>query len=146
MTVSPGAADAATAEVLAQHEHLRALLRMVDGEAERVVRAETHPRSELPRVFALFARALSVHLDCEDELLAESGGVAPTRARPVLARVCDEHARQRDEMLRLSRRALGADDRITLALEIRAFVSDVFLDMDIEDRAFLGPRAAAVAQ
>jgi hypothetical protein len=139
VTVLLPAAGSPTAEVFSQHEHLRGLLRMLDGDAERVVRAETTPRTDLPEVFALVARALSGHLDFEEALLTAGRAAEPARGRPplaVLARLCEEHARQREELARLSREARGADDRITLALDVRAFIADLLLDMEIEDRAF----------
>jgi hypothetical protein len=148
VTVTLPVAGSAPFEVFAQHEHLRDLLRMLDGEAERVVRAETKPRTELPELFGLVARALAVHLDYEEELLAADAekNPEPLRLRPVLARVCQEHVRQREEIARLSREAKHADDRIALALEIRAFIADLLLDMDIEDRAFGAHGATAPGQ
>ncbi len=37
----------------------------------------------------------------------------------------------------IQRRAASSDDSISLALAVRAFVDDVLLDMDFEDRRYL---------
>jgi iron-sulfur cluster repair protein YtfE (RIC family) len=125
------------ATIAVQHDHLRAMLRTLDAEAIEVVRAATRVPCDLPRKLEVLVRALREHLDFEEHALAtdlvakELGGPAAE------ATLHQEHARQREELARLTREARSSDDRISLSLAIRCFVSDVLLDMTLEERRFL---------
>jgi iron-sulfur cluster repair protein YtfE (RIC family) len=49
----------------------------------------------------------------------------------------EDHALQLEELESMRRCAARSDDAISLALAIRAFVADVQLEMDLEDRRYL---------
>jgi hypothetical protein len=128
-----GEAAAVALDVHEQHDRLRSMLARLDAEAERVVRGETRLRAHVHRLFDAVEPELVAHLAFEEAALARTGDAA-------FARICARHAGQRDELARLARDVACADDEITLALELRAFVADLLLDMDAEDRAFAARR------
>lgn len=122
--------------LMAQHERLRAMLVVLDTRALDIIRGGTCAQTELAGALANAASALDDHMRGEERLLAE---VLPHSAPAVRGRAFmrEDHDRQREELRAMSRLALRCDDTITFALAVRAFVSDVRLDMDAEDRRFL---------
>jgi Hemerythrin HHE cation binding domain len=122
--------------LMAQHERLRAMLAVLDAKALDLIRGGTCAQTELAGALANAASALDDHMRGEERILAQA---LPHTASAVRGRtlVREDHDRQREELRAMSRLALRCDDTITLALAVRAFVSDVRLDMDAEDRRFL---------
>jgi len=118
-----------------QHGHLRALLGALDAAAVTVVRTcEPAPamRGDLEKV----GQALTSHMSDEERTI---DGLLPRtkesdRARQLLR---EDHARQLEDLESVLRGAARSDDAISLALMVRAFVADVLLDMDLEDRRYL---------
>jgi hypothetical protein len=124
------------AMLIAQHERLRAMLAVLDAKAVAVPRGGACSPAELGGVFADLAAALDDHMRFEERALGKLLPRTAEDARAV-ARLRDDHRRQREELQAMSRLAKRCDDGITLALSIRGFVSDVRLDMDLEDRRYL---------
>jgi hypothetical protein len=131
--------DRLRAALLAQHERLRALLDRLDQQALAIIRTGRCAAPELSVDFATVARAFDDHLRGEERALARLWPRTPA-ATHALGVVHEEHRCQREELRGLSRLAARCDDSITLALAVRAFVSDVRVDMDAEDRRLLSSR------
>jgi hypothetical protein len=128
-------------QILAQHEELRGLLGDLDQDAIRIIRAERRTPSDLPGKVEAITAALRAHMEFEERALNSPDAPWEDWGRDSISKLAEEHTRQRDELVRIARAAAGSDDLISLALTIRAFVSDVRLDMQIEERRFLAPAA-----
>jgi hypothetical protein len=72
-------------------------------------------------------------MDFEERAIAEDSIKRGARSQIDGTQLREEHVRQREELERIVREADSSDDRITLALAIRGFVSDVLLDMSLEE-------------
>ncbi len=108
----------------------------LDAEAIEVIRAEPRVPCDLPGELDVLVRALHEHMDFEEHALAADLVAKEMWGSASEATLRQEHARQREELARLTREAGSSDDRISLALAIRCFVSDVSLDMALEERRF----------
>jgi len=87
------------------------------------------------------AKTLTDHIRNEEPLVALMLPPGAPRSES-LARLHEDHVRQIGEIESMQRLARTSDDVVSLALAIRAFVDDVRLDMDVEDRRFsLSPGA-----
>jgi predicted phage gp36 major capsid-like protein len=128
-------------QILAQHEELRVMFREVDEEATRIIRAERRMPSDLTGKLEASTVALRNHMEFEEQALTSGNAPHEDWGRDAAKQLAEEHARQREELARITRAANGADDLISLALMIRAFVADVGLDMQLEERRFLSPAA-----
>jgi iron-sulfur cluster repair protein YtfE (RIC family) len=126
--------------LLAQHDRLRSLLAGLDTRAVGVIRGESRRPVALDGAFEETAEALSYHMRAEEQAFAE---LMPRTASfgTELDRLREEHEQQRDELERMRRLAASSDDAISLALAVRAFVADVRLDMESEDRRYLSADA-----
>jgi len=120
-------------DILGQHAGLRVLLAQLDATAERVVRSDRCVCSDLDRALETLVRELANHLAFEEAALSALSGPAGGWHPDELTRLGREHERQREELARITREACGADDPISLALAVRAFVADVLLDMTVEE-------------
>jgi hypothetical protein len=125
--------------LVAQHTRLRAVLGRLDARARAVIRTGASSPAALARAFDGVAATLADHTRCEERALARLLPRSAAAAR-ALARLREDHRRQHAELDAMARLAAGADDGITFALSVRAFVSDVLLDMDTEDRRYLSGR------
>jgi hypothetical protein len=130
--------------LVAQHARLRALLSRLDAQALELVRARTRSPEALAGAFAEVAAALDDHTRGEERVLERLLPRTPGGAR-ALALLREDHRCQREEQRAMARLAAGCDDGITLALAMRAFVSDMRLDMEAEDRRYLSSRPLAGA-
>ena len=128
--------------LVAQHARLRALLSRLDHQALEVIQAGKGSATKLVAAFGEIATALTDHTRGEERALTRllPNTAAAARARALMR---EDHRCQREELAAMSRLAATSDDAITLALAVRAFVSDVRLDMDAEDRHHLSPRPLA---
>jgi iron-sulfur cluster repair protein YtfE (RIC family) len=122
--------------LLAQHDRLRSLLTGLDTRAVGVVRSESRRPAVLDGAFEETAEALSYHMRAEEQAFAELLPRTAAFGRE-LTRLREEHGRQREELERMRRLVASSDDAISLALAVRAFVADVLLDMELEDRRYL---------
>jgi hypothetical protein len=118
-----------------QHERLRALLGALDAKAIAVVRT-CQSAPDMHAALEKIVQSLTDHMSSEERTIVtllprtqDSG-----RALRILR---EDHARQLEELESMLRCAARADDAISLALAVRAFVADVLLDMDLEDRRYL---------
>lgn len=128
--------------LLSQHDRLRKLLRALDAAAIDAIRGLSRPTPDLRAGLEEAAQALTDHMRGEERNLAT---LIPRSAGSdrALARLREDHARQRDEIQSMRRLSATHDDTITLALAIRAFIADVCIDMDLEDRTYLAVQRAA---
>jgi hypothetical protein len=122
--------------LLAQHDRLRALFTALDARAVAVIRSESRPAPDLRGPLDQAAQALDDHLRGEERALAAILRSGPETAAS-LARLHEDHVRQREDIEAMRRLAASADDAISLALAVRAFAADVRLDMDLEDQRYL---------
>jgi hypothetical protein len=122
--------------LVSQHDRLRAMLTSLDRQAVEVIRGGTCSPRELGRRFAGIASALDDHTRGEERALTRLLPRTAAAAR-ALERLREDHLGQRDELRAMSRLATRCDDGITLALAIRALVSDALLEMETEDRRYL---------
>jgi hypothetical protein len=130
--------------LLAQHDRLRSLLAGLDTRAVGVIRGESRRPAAVDGAFEETAEALSYHMRAEEQALAALISRRAPSGRELL-RLRQEHRRQRNELDRMRRLAASSKDAISLALAVRAFVANVLLDMDLEDRRYLsvdGPMSA----
>jgi iron-sulfur cluster repair protein YtfE (RIC family) len=119
-----------------QHERLRGLLRTLDAKAVTAIQSESRPGPDLHAALENVAQALADHMRDEERAIVTL--LPRTRASGLaLGTLHEDHARQRDELASICRHGATADDAISLALAVRAFVADVLLDMDLEDRRYL---------
>jgi hypothetical protein len=126
-------------ELVAQHARLRALLSRLEGQALEVIHVGRGSPATLAAAFGEIATALTDHTRGEERALTRLLPSTAEAAR-ALALLREDHRCQREELAAMSRLAAACDDAITLALAVRAFVSDVRLDMDAEDRRYLSGR------
>jgi iron-sulfur cluster repair protein YtfE (RIC family) len=124
-------------QILVQHEGLRGRLAQLDAEAMATIRAEPRAPCDLPGKLDVLVRALYEHMDFEERAIAADPVAKEMWGSGSAATLHQEHRRQRDELARFTREAGASDDRISLSLAIRSFVSDVLLDMTLEERRFL---------
>jgi len=125
--------------LLAQHDRLRSLLDALEAGAVSVIGSPSRPPLDLRGPLETAAEALADHMRGEERALAMLLPRGATTASE-LAKLCDDHARQREDLESMRRLAASSDDAISLALAVRAFVADVRLDMDLEDRRYLSSR------
>jgi hypothetical protein len=92
---------------------------------------------------------LRARLDALDALaldLIQCGACSPARLAAAFERLrralAEDHRGQQEELAAMTRLCATCDDGISLALAVRAFVSDVRLDLDAEDRRQLSKRRA----
>lgn len=123
-------------QILAQHQGLRGQLAQLDAEATATVRAEPRVPCDLPGKLDVLVRALYEHMDFEERAIAADPVAKEMWGSESAATLHQEHGRQRDELACLTKEAGASDDRISLSLAIRSFVSDVLLDMTLEERRF----------
>jgi hypothetical protein len=128
--------------LVARHDRLRSLLKVLDASAAAVVRTEAPASGDLRALVENTAQTLDDHLRGEERALTT---LSPRDARSgrLLTHLREEHERQRADVEAMRRLAAASDDRISLALAVRAFVADVGLDMDLEDQQLLTPRRAS---
>jgi hypothetical protein len=135
--------DAVFRVLLGQHSRLRALLGDVDGRAVAVIGAKTTPGPALQSALENVVQALTDHMRGEERALTTMLPRTRSSGRE-LTFLRAEHTRQRAELEAMRRRAASSDDAISLALAARAFVADVLMDMDFEEKRYLtssrGPR------
>jgi hypothetical protein len=126
-----------------QHARLRELLRALDAKAVAVIRPPCAGAAELRAGLDEAVRTLTEHIEGEERVIAEL--LPRTRASErALEALREDHGRQCDELEAMRRCGATSDDAISVALAVRAFVADVLLDMDVEDRRYLlaaGPRS-----
>lgn len=128
--------DAARATLLEQHVRLRIALDELDRQAIEVVRTGTCSRPTLAAALEATATWLCEHMADEERALERL--LPPTDAAAVaLARLREDHQRQRGELHAMCRLARASGDAISLALGVRGFVADARLDLDVEDERFL---------
>jgi hypothetical protein len=128
--------DAVFRVLLEQHSRLRALLGDVDGRAVAVLDARARPGPALKNALEDMVQALTDHMRGEERALTTL--LPRTRASGrELTFLRAEHVRQRAELEAMRRQAASADDALTLALAARAFVADVLMDMDFEEKRYL---------
>lgn len=125
--------EAVRDEILRQHTHLRVSLQQLDFAAQWAVRADHPAPLPMEPMLDQLLLELAAHMAFEEEELAKPGRSPGAWTSDDRARLAKEHERQRQELARIAREAQSADDRISLALSIRAFVSDVLLDMTLEE-------------
>ena len=126
-----------------EHEHLRVLLAALDDRARGVMRGDAPSGLDLRASLEAAAKALADHIRSEEPVVAMMLPPGAPRSES-LARLHEDHVRQIEEIETMQRLARTSDDVISLALAIRAFVDDVRLDMDVEDRRFsLSPGATS---
>jgi hypothetical protein len=125
--------------LVGQHARLRGLLERLERHALEIIRAGKGSALELAGAFTEISTALADHARGEERALAKLLPSTAAAAR-ALALLREAHRCQREELAAMWRMAACCDDAITLALAVRAFVSDVRLDMDAEDRRYLSAR------
>ena len=129
-------ADAVRRVLLEQHERLRELLRALDAKAVAVIRTQSSQGPDLRPALEDTAQILTDHMRGEERALTEL--LPKNRAlKNDLGSLLEDHQRQAEELHRMRRCAASWDDAISLALAVRAFVADLLLDMDEEDRRYL---------
>jgi hypothetical protein len=126
--------------LLEQHSRLRALLGDVDGRAVAVLNAKTQPGPALQSALENVVQALTDHMGGEERALTTLLPRTRASGRELLF-LRAEHTRQRAELEAMRRRAVTADDALSLALAARAFVADVLMDMDFEEKRYLSSGA-----
>ncbi|HTA20828.1 MAG TPA: hypothetical protein VK989_16155 [Polyangia bacterium] len=127
-----------------QHGRLRVLMSALDEKAATVVctcRPEPDMRAELEKVL----QSLTDHICDEERALVTLLPRTQDSGRS-LRLLREDHALQLEELDSMRRCAARSDDAITLALAIRAFVADVQLEMDLEDRRYLSVDGARDVQ
>ncbi|MDB4979663.1 MAG: hypothetical protein JWM82_415 [Myxococcales bacterium] len=129
-------------EVLIQHDRIRHLLGTLNDEAAGVVCAEPKAPGDLGGKLDAVVRALTRHMDFEEQSVSSDPIAAGSWGPAIRARLKGEHERQRDVLARISREAAASDDRISLSFAVRGFVSDVLLDMKLEEARFSSTSAA----
>jgi iron-sulfur cluster repair protein YtfE (RIC family) len=120
-------------EILRQHKRLRVSLQQLDFAAQWAVRADHPAPLDMERRLDQLLLELAAHMSFEENELARADASPGAWGPDDRARLAQEHQRQREELRRIARDAQTTDDRISLALAIRAFVSDVLLDMSLEE-------------
>jgi hypothetical protein len=123
-------------QIIVQHDHLRARLGQLDAEAMEAIRADPRVPCDLPGKVDVLVGALYEHMDFEEHTIAADAVAQEILGSGSVATLHQEHERQREELARLTREAGSSDDLISLSLAIRSFVSDMLLDMTLEERRF----------
>ena len=118
-----------------EHEHLRGLLAALDDRACGLIHGDALSGLDLCASLEAATKALIDHIRNEEPVVASMLPPGALRSES-LARLHEDHVRQIEEIETMQQLARTSDDVISLALAIRAFVDDVRLDMDVEDRRF----------
>ena len=129
-------------EIVAQHDEMRELVRMVEDLAQRFERAvgdDPSLGSELhARGLELYEK-FGAHLDREQELLEpllrSSGAVGEKLAR----RLVNEHHEQRELLKYLLRRLSQYPPTVLIARELQHFAGFLRFEMDQEETTLLTP-------
>lgn len=127
-----------------QHGSLRVLLSALDAKADAVART-CRPEPDMHAALEKVLRSLSNHIRHEERVLVTFLPRTQDSGRS-LRLLREDHALQLEELESLRRSAARSDDAISLALAIRAFVADVQLEMDLEDRRYLCEKRSAHAE
>lgn len=124
--------------VLADHELLRERLARIEILARTVLEGRVGAASELRDHAAELGVELSNHFDLEDDILVEVLRNADPWGPERVARLQEDHARQRQMLAQLRQSAgdVGRPD-LELALTARGFVQLMFEDMEEEERLLL---------
>jgi hypothetical protein len=130
-------------DIVVQHVRIRHLLDNLNEEAAEVVCAAPQATGDLAATLDSVLRALREHMDFEEHGISSDPIATGVWGPVVLTRLRVEHERQRDELTRIAREAETSDDRIGLSFAIRGFVSDVLLDMKLEEARFSSTSAGA---
>jgi hypothetical protein len=135
---SPFIEDEVDEEVLrdvlvAQRHRVRLALDDLEAKAVDLIDCGTCTPVGLAASIEAMGDVLGSHARAEERLLAK---LLPgdARATQALARVREHHGAELDQLAALGRLAATGDDGVTLALAVRAFVSDVRLDMSSDLR------------
>jgi hypothetical protein len=118
-----------------QHGRLRVLLSALDEKAAAVVRT-CRPEPDMHAALEKILQSLTDHIRHEERVLVTLLPRTQDSGRS-LRLLREDHALQLEELESMRRCAARSDDAISLALAIRAFVADVQLEMDLEDRRYL---------
>jgi hypothetical protein len=120
-------------EIMAQHGRLRGLLETLETQAAEVIRPRGRAPADLAEALNAIVRALHEHMDFEEDGLARDPIARQAWGPANAEHLHEEHQRQRAELARIAREAALSGDRISQAFAIRGFISDVLLDMRIEE-------------
>ena len=133
-------AEAAPSEirrrVLEQHKAIRDRVADLEASAYRVAAGES-PASPLRRDLERILSLLGTHMNFEDSVLPELLQRSDAWGEERLARYRQDHSQQRG-MIRDLLDAVGARDRVEVALLALGFVALLRRDMEFEERVFLG--------
>ncbi|HVV51214.1 MAG TPA: hemerythrin domain-containing protein [Polyangia bacterium] len=133
--------DAGTARrgILAQHVHLRDLLRRAQALAEARLDGDTSVPDAVVSAIGDVRAAMEVHLTFEEAVLVplfrDDLPLGPERAE----RLIDEHLRQRAMLAALHKEACHHPELPTLAAKLATMAAWLLADMDQEERSVLNP-------
>jgi iron-sulfur cluster repair protein YtfE (RIC family) len=134
-------------QVLQQHGMLRERLQALADAARAVVGerdpalAEQRTRQCLEPELRAFLELLAMHLAFEESVLAPLLDAAAPPGESWGAHLVEDHDRQRDELRTMAEVAVAGerDDPVGVAFAVEAFLSDLRIDMELEEQQCLTP-------